>query len=117
MKKTWMTAGLAALLVLPLAGCAGNKTGSGDIGTTPSNPPTQTAPSPSMMPDLEDGWEDLAGADGIVGDDAVDGDHNAPGQAGNSALEDLGEGVKDTLDDLGDAARDAGSDARDMIDR
>ena len=135
MKKTWMTAGLAALLVLPLAGCAGDKTGS-DVGTTPGNrpspAPTQTVPSPDMMPDPEDGWEDLAGADGIVGGDSDQGlgsgNTNAPGQADNSPLEDLGEGIGDTLNDLGDAARnvgrdvgdaarDMGRDARDMIDR
>ena len=119
MKKTWMTAGLAALLVLPLAGCAGDKTGSNVTGTrpsaTPSTPPTQTAQPTIPMPDPEDGWEDLAGEDGIVGDDGVNSGHNAPGQADNSPLEDLGEGVKDTLDDMGDAARDVGRDARDMI--
>ena len=76
MKKTWMTAGLAALLVLPLAGCTGDQP---DSGATPSAAPTETGPSPMISLDPEDGRDDLAGADGIVGDDDA-GDHN-PGQA------------------------------------
>lgn len=125
MKKTWITACLAALLVLPLAGCGGDRTGSGV--TTPSPSPSasanagagQTAPS-SHLPDPDNGSDDLAGADGVVGGQEHSGtgntgDDKAPGQAEDSPLEDLGEGVRDTLDDMGDAARDMGRSARNAI--
>lgn len=123
MKKTWMTACLAALLVLPLAGCGGDRTGSGV--TTPSPSPSanagagQTAPS-SHLPDPDNGSDDLAGADGVVGGQEHSGtgntgDDRAPGQAEDNPLEDLGEGVRDTLDDMGDAARDMGRSARNAI--
>ncbi len=116
MKKTWMAACLAAFLALPLAACGGSPTGS-DV-TAPS-----AQPSPSVAPDRNPGEDDLAGADGIVGgnDGTGDvgtgntGDGNAPGQADNSPLEDLGDGVRDTLDDMGSAAREMGRDARDAI--
>lgn len=121
MKKTWMAAGLAAMLVLPLAGCAGSRTGSNVTGTTPSAAPTQTLPTPDGMLDPDAGRDDLAGADGIVGGGDAGagntGEDNAPGRADDSPLEDLGEGIRDTLDDMGAAARDMGRDARDMIDR
>lgn len=125
MKKTYMAAGLAALLVLPLAGCGGSRTGNNVTGTTPSAAPTQTtAPSPSVMPDLGAGSEDLAGADGIVGGNEAGnagagntGNDHVPGQADNSPLEDLGEGVRDTLDDMGAAARKMGRDAGNMMNR
>lgn len=122
MKKTWMAACLAAFLALPLAGCAGDQTSSNVTG--PSAQPSQSAaPSPSAAADPNPGDDDLAGADGIVGgaDDAGDigtgntGNDNAPGQADDSPLEDLGDGVQDTLDDMGSAARDMGRDARDAI--
>ncbi len=126
MKKTWMAVCLAALLVLPLAGCGGDRTGSNmaqpspSAGTGAGAGANQTAPS--SMPDPEDGFEDLAGPDGVVGGDEAGGggagetgNGNAPGQAESSPLEDLGEGVQDTLDDMGDAARDMGRDARDAI--
>lgn len=121
MKHTWMATFLAALLVLPLAGCGGNKTGTDMTVPSPSVQPSQSLPS--MMPDPADGREDLAGADGVVGQDGEHGtgntgNENAPGQADNSPLEDLGEGVRDTMDDLGEGARnaldDAGAKARSM---
>ncbi len=117
MKKTWITACLAALLVLPLAGCGGDRTGS-DV-TTPSPSPSQTVP-PSHLPDPDNGSDELAGADGVVGGQEHSGtgntgDDKAPGQAEDSPLEDLGEGVRDTLDDMGDAARDMGRSARNAI--
>lgn len=122
MKKTWMTACLAALLALPLAGCGGSRTGSGVTTASPSpsagTGANQTAPS--SLPDPDDGFDDLAGADGVVGGQGDlgagnTGNDNAPGQADNSPLEDLGEGVRDTLDEMGDAARDMGRDARNAI--
>ncbi len=122
MKKTWMAACLAAFLALPLTACGGSPTGS-DM-TAPSAQPSQSAaPSPSVAPDRNPGDDDLAGADGIVGgnDGAGDvgtgntGNENAPGQADDSPLEDLGDGVRDTLDDMGSAARRMGRDARNAI--
>ncbi len=113
MKKTWLCLSLAALLALPLAGCAGQRTGSnlGDMNPTAS---------PSAMPDLNDGRDDLAGSDGVVGDNGAGntGNDNAIddlGRMGSSALERAGEGIRDTLDDMGDAARRMGRDARDAI--
>lgn len=118
MKKTWITVCLAALLVLPLAGCGGDRTGSGVTDPSPSPSAGQTVP-PSRMPDPADGSEDLAGADGVVGGQhsgtGNTGNDKAPGQAEDSPLEDLGEGVRDTLDDMGDAARDMGRSARNAI--
>ncbi len=136
MKKTWMAACLAAFLVLPLTACGGSPTGS-DM-TTPSAQPS-AQPSASAAPDRNPGDDDLAGADGIVGDnDGAEGtgsngtatgggsgtgdigtgntgNDNAPGQADDSPLEDLGDGVRDTLDDMGSAAREMGRDARNAI--
>ncbi len=132
MKKTWMAACLAAFLALPLTACGGSPTGS-DM-TAPSAQPSQSA-----APDRNPGDDDLAGADGIVGDnDGTEstgsngtatgdgsgtgdvgtgntGNENAPGQADDSPLEDLGDGVRDTLDDMGSAARRMGRDARNAI--
>ncbi len=130
MKKTWMAACLAAFLVLPLTACGGSPTGS-DM-TAPSAQPSQSAaPSPSVAPDRNPGDDDLAGADGIVGDNdgtatgggsgtgdigtGNTGNENAPGQADDSPLEDLGDGVRNTLDDMGSAARQMGRDARNAI--
>lgn len=122
MKEIWMATGLAALLVLPLAGCGGNRTGSDVTAPTPSAGITQASPSPSAMLDPDAGSDDLAGADGVVGGDAAGdigagntGHENHSGQADNSPLEDLGEGVKDTLDDMGSAARQMGRDAQRAI--
>ncbi len=124
MKKTWMAACLAAFLALPLAACGGSPTGS-DV-TAPS-----AQPSPSVAPDRNPGDDDLAGADGVVGGSngtATDGgsgtgdigtgntgNENAPGQADDSPVDDLGDGVRDTLDDMGSAARQMGRDARNAI--
>lgn len=134
MKKTWSCLCLAALLTLPLAGCAGRRTGSlaGDMDANPS--PSHAIES--TMPNVSDGWDDLAGSDGIVGgaggDNNATGIHNGTdvngagntgndnvvgdlGRMGTSAVEGVGEGIKDTLDDLGSAARRMGRDARDAI--
>lgn len=119
MKKTWSCLCLAALLTLPLAGCAGRRTGSlvGDMDASAS--PSHAIAS--SMPDMNRGRSGLAGSDGIVGgvngagntgDDNVVGDL---GRMGASAVEGVGEGIKDTLDDLGSAARRMGRDAKDAI--
>lgn len=121
MKKTWMAVCLAALLVLPLAGCGGGRTGSDVTAPSPSaNAGADQTTLPSMLPDPDDGSNDLAGADGVVGGEGDlgagnTGNDNAPGQADDSPLEDLGEGIRDTLDDMGNAARDMGRDARNAI--
>lgn len=121
MKKTWMAVCLAALLVLPLAGCSGGRTGSDVTAPSPSaNAGADHTTMPSMLPDPDDGSNDLAGADGVVGGEGDlgagnTGNDNAPGQADDSPLEDLGEGIRDTLDDMGNAARDMGRDARNAI--
>lgn len=134
MKKTWSCLCLAALLTLPLAGCAGRRTGSlvGDMNASPS--PSHAIVSPS--PDVNKGRSGLAGSDGIVGgaggDNNASGIHNGAGvngagntgndnvvgdlgRMGTSAVEEVGEGIKDTLDDLGSAARRMGRDAKDAI--
>lgn len=132
MKKTWLCVCLAALLTLPLAGCAGDRTGNhvGDMNASASPSATH---SPSATPDLNDGRDDLAGSDGIVGGAGGDngasgitdgngagntGDDNAVddlGRMGSSAIERAGEGIRDTLDDMGSAARRMGRDAKDAI--
>lgn len=77
MKKTWIALTLAGALCVPLAGCAGDKTGS---NLMPSVSPT-TQVTPNMDSD-------------------------------NSALEEMGEGIKDTLDDLGAGARSMAQDTK-----
>lgn len=125
MKKTWIGLGLSLALCLPLAGCAGNKTG-GDImpGTT-TDPTTQS--TPTAMPNGTD--NDVIGSNGETNTDAANGGNNvsgAPvgddnarmgttrgtGRTDNSALERVGDGVKDTLDDLGNGARRMAQDAK-----
>lgn len=123
MKKTW-TILCAAALALSLAGCANDKTQGGSLTPSASPSPTQSA-SPSATPSQDihgtEGSGDLAGADGVVDGDGTTGDgagntgNDNSGQADNSALERIGQGVHDTLDDLGDAARDAGRNAQDMM--
>lgn len=128
MKRIWLTLCAAALLALPLGGCAGNPTGSGMDTNTPSASPS---PSAGALPSLDhnNGSDDLADGDGIVGGEDRDGtvDHSgAPGAgAGNtgnehaagSALDDAGRAIRNTLDDMGDAARDMGRDAKRAIER
>ena len=122
MKKTWSCLCLAALLTLPLAGCAGRRTGSLTGDMDPSASPSHAIVSPS--PDVNKGRSGLAGSDGIVG--GAGGDNGAGntgndnvvgdlGRMGTSAVEGVGEGIKDTLDDLGSAARRMGRDAKDAI--
>lgn len=119
MKKTWIGLGLAALFCLPLAGCAGDKTG-GDV--TPEGtvrPTTQATASPTPNGG-DNGVTDNNG--GVAGDPitgtqepVVDGDSNArmgTGRADNSALERVGDGIKDALDDMGNAARGMAQDAK-----
>lgn len=127
MRKTWIGLCLAGLLCLPLAGCAGNKTG-GDItpGTT-ANPTAQTTPTAAPHPtdevlggdvdsgetntDAANGGNNVSGAP-VGGDSSRIGTSNATGNANDSALERMGEGVKDTLDDLGNGARSMAQDAK-----
>lgn len=111
MKKTWSILCLAALMALPLAGCAGKRTGS-DMGLASASPS-------AIHSNMPTGNEDLAGSDGIVGDNGVGntGNDNAISRAGNSALERIGDGVQNTLDDMGDAARHMGQDAKNALDR
>lgn len=135
MKKTWSILCLAALLALPLAGCAGGRTGSDMGGATVSPSQTIQSPSPSAghVGDLGLGDDDLAGSDGVVGGSGGDnrGDTAVGSGAGNtgddyaanngrsddSALERVGEGVQDTLDDVGGAARRMGQDAKNALER
>ena len=119
MKKTILTLCLTALVALPLVGCSGDNTGDRPGG----------APSPSPLPSIgagsamEDGREDLAGPDGIVGGDSHTdsaGD-TAPGRSQRSALERVGDGIRDTVDDIGqgmeDVLDDMGRDARNAADQ
>lgn len=127
MKKTWIGICLTAALCVPLAGCAGDKTG-GDItpGTT-TDPTTQTTPTATPG-----GTDDVIGGDVGSGENNTDaanggnnvsgstvGDENArmgttraTGRANDSALERVGDGIKDTLDDMGSGARRMAQDAK-----
>ncbi len=131
MKKTWIGLCLTAALCLPLAGCAGDKTGEDITPGTTTHPTTQTTPTakPTATPDPTD---EVLGGDvgsGETNTDAANGGNNvsgAPvgdenarigtsydaGRAGNSALERMGDGIKDTLDDLGNGARAVARDAK-----
>lgn len=124
MKKTWSILCAAGLLALCLAGCGKDKT-AGDMTTHSPQPTHSQSAMPSATPsqDIHGTADsgDLAGEDGVVDGSGTTGsgvgntDNDKPGQADNSAIEDLGRGVRDTLDDLGDMARDVGRDAKDMI--
>lgn len=117
MKKTWIALTLAGVLCVPLAGCAGNKTGSDVMpGTSPT---TQVTPNvgggdDSVIGDPTTGTENPVDGDTIGGQDASDSNATntqrsaagrGTGRANDSALEQVGEGIKDTLDDLGADAR------------
>lgn len=131
MKKIWIGLCLTAALCLPLAGCAGDKTG-GEINSDGTvNPTTQTTPTttPTATPNPTD---DVLGGDvgsGETNTDAANGGNNvsgtpvgdenarmgttrAAGRADDSALERMGDGIKDTLDDLGNGARAMARDAK-----
>lgn len=110
MKKTWSILCLAALVALPLAGCAGDRTGSDMGGATAS-------PSQAIHSNMPGGDEDLAGSDGVVGGSGAGntGNDAADGRSIDSPLERVGEGVQDTLDDMGDAARRMGQDAKNAL--
>lgn len=126
MKKTWIALSLALAMCLPLAGCAGDKTG-GEItpGTDGSPSPTaQTTPTAAPTPGNDAGEDNTDAANGgnnVSG--APVGDENArvgtarsagqnAGRADDSMLERIGDGVKDTLDDLSDGARRMAQDAK-----
>lgn len=131
MKKIWIGLCLAAAMCLPLAGCAGNKTG-GEIDHTGTvNPTAQTThtPTPTATPhptdevlggDVDSGETNTNAANGgnnvsgtPVGDEnARIGTSYAAGRANDSALERVGDGVQDTLDDLGNGARSMAQDAK-----
>lgn len=127
MKRTWITLGLAALMTLSLMGCAGNRTGDYMATPSPSHSAAPATQTPSPLPDLSAGDDDLAGSDGVVGGNGVNdgpvggsgagntGNDNATGRADDSALENMERGVRNTLDDLGSAARRMGEDARRAI--
>lgn len=127
MKKTWIGLCLAAALCLPLAGCAGDKTG-GEMTPGTTSPTAQA--TPTVRPNGTD--DDVIGGDvgsGETNTDAANGGNNvsgAPvgdenarigtarttGRAGDSALERVGDGIKDTLDDMGNGARNMAQDAK-----
>lgn len=121
MKRTFITFCLSAAMVLALAGCAGNGTADGQPGG--QLPMNSASPSPSTTPEVHNnGTDDLAGADGIVGDDdaglpdagatdgtdgAADDENGAAGRSRNSALDGVGRGIMDSMEDLGEGARNA----------
>lgn len=110
MKKTWTALCLAALMVLPLAGCAdkGSTGGHETASPSPMVSPSPMAPGDTLDDMVHDGTDDLAGADGIVGDETEGAVNDAaPGRSGRSALENVGDGIRDTLDDMGRGARNA----------
>lgn len=131
MKKTWIGLCLTAALCLPLAGCAGDKTGEDITPGTTGDPTTQVTSTtkPTATPDPTD---EVLGGDvdsGETNTDAANGGNNvsgAPvgdentrmgttrstGRADDSALERMGDGIKDTLDDLGNGARAVARDAK-----
>ena len=138
MKKTWIALTLAGALCVPLAGCAGDKTG-GNL-MPGSNPTAQVTPGNDFgetNTDAANGGNNVSGAD--VGDpdarsitgrvnnatgmgrtNSTTGTSNAnsstgTGRSNDSALERVGEGVKDTLDDMGSAARSMAQDAKRMV--
>lgn len=129
MKKTWIGLTLAAALCLSLAGCAGDKTG-GEITPGASTEPTaQTTPTAAPEGAEGNGVTDGDASNAEEGTDAANGGSNsgealegnentrmgttrASGRADNSALERMGDGIKDTLDDMGAGARRMAQDAK-----
>lgn len=130
-KKTWIGLCLTAALCLPLVGCAGNKTGEDITPGTTTDPTAQTTPTttPTVTPDgTDNGIGDNADR-GETNTDAANGGNNvsgtpvgdenarigtsyAAGRTTDSAMERIGDGVKDTLDDLGNGARNMAQDAK-----
>lgn len=137
-KKTWIGLCLTAALCLPLVGCAGDKTGEDITPGTTTNPTAQTTPTttPTATPDPTD---DVLGGDADRGEtntDAANGGNNVSGtpvgddvgtqrsvtrgatnnigtgRTDDSALERMGDGIKDTLDDMGNGARRMAQDAK-----
>lgn len=127
MKKTWIGLTLAAALCLSLAGCAGNKTG-GEI-----TPGSSAEPTAQVTTDPGTGTGTATGGDASnaeTGTDAANGGNNSgealegnentrmgttrgtTGRADDSALERMGDGIKDTLDDMGTGARRMAQDAK-----
>lgn len=90
MKKSWICLCLGLALCLPLAGCAGDKTGS--MTPTPTagvtgNPSGTTSGQPLVTDPPEE-------------------DRNTPSASPTETpLEKVGDGVEDALDDLGNGAR------------
>lgn len=126
MKKTWIGLSLAAALCLPLAGCAGDKTGSEIMPGTSTSPSPTTQATANPTPGNSEGETNTNAANGgnNVGDTPV-GDAGAQhsvtrgantgigtGRADDSALERIGDGIKDTLDDMGNGARSMAQDAK-----
>lgn len=133
MKKTWIALTLAGALCVPLAGCAGDKTGSNMTPNTSPTAQTTTSPTPGNGIDAANGGNNDGGT--MVGDEnaaatgrsatnatgrsATNGTVSngtrvttGTGRANNSAMEQVGEGIKDTLDDMGNAARSMAQDAK-----
>ncbi len=132
MKKTWIALTLAGALCVPLAGCAGSKTGTNLMPDTSPTAQTTTSPTPGNSigennTDAANGGNNVSGAEvggdnagtNATGRSAINGTASngarvttGAGRANNSALERVGEGVKDTLDDMGNAARSMAQDAK-----
>ena len=118
MKQTWIALTLVGALCVPLAGCAGNKTGSNLIPG--AGPTVQVTPDNSFgesSTDAANGGNNVSGA--AVGDDNARGvtgrSNTTTGNANDNTLDRIGEGVKDTLDDMGTAARGMAQDAKRMV--
>lgn len=126
MKKTWIGLSLAAALCLPLAGCAGDKTGSEIMPGTSTSPSPTTQATANPTPGNSEGETNTNAANGGNNvDDTPVGDAGAQhsvtrgantgigtGRADDSALERIGDGIKDTLDDMGNGARSMAQDAK-----
>lgn len=119
MKKTILTLSLAALIALPLAGCSSQRSGSyptdapspASVGSTAipeGAAPAAPTDNVNTLPPIGDngdmnGSDDLAGPDGIVGGNDADA---GVGRSRHSALEEIGDGIRDTVDDIGRGAED-----------
>lgn len=133
MKKTWIALTLAGALCVPLAGCAGDKTGTNLMPDTSPTAQTTVSPTPGNGIDAANGGNNDGGT--MVGDENAAANNRSAinatgrsatngtasngtrvttgaGRANSSALERVGEGVKDTLDDMGNAARGMAQDAK-----